>query len=139
MAKPAGSPFEHGQGPIEAGEVAQPEGTDSTAVSQSQNTANQSIDKGATVVAQSGNDAPLPDADTGKPTAAVADVQHETKKKKRKKKTPKSRKNITGFEGKSVLDAEYVLNSDAHPSQEYYADAPMTPAEALQKKDLYSM
>ncbi|KAJ2982522.1 hypothetical protein NUW58_g6421 [Xylaria curta] len=47
------------------------------------------------------------------------DAQGEVKKKKKKKKrTPKSRRNITGFE-------------------EYYTDAPMTPAEALEKKTRY--
>ncbi|KAI0525866.1 Argonaute siRNA chaperone complex subunit Arb1-domain-containing protein [Xylaria bambusicola] len=41
-----------------------------------------------------------------------------TKKKKKSKRIPKSRKNITGFE-------------------EYYADAPMTPLQAAEKKKLY--
>ncbi|KAI1755271.1 hypothetical protein F4782DRAFT_442631 [Xylaria castorea] len=50
---------------------------------------------------------------------AAGDTQVEVKKRKKKSKRPaKSRKNITGFE-------------------EYYADAPMTPAEALEKKKLY--
>ncbi|CAJ2514095.1 Uu.00g022140.m01.CDS01 [Anthostomella pinea] len=58
------------------------------------------------------------------PVTLVEPVLEEEKKKKKKKKkkgkkTPKSRKNITGFE-------------------EFYADAPMTPAEAaLEKKQLY--
>jgi hypothetical protein len=105
MAEPAGSPFEQGKRPIETREIAQPEDADCTAVPESQNDASQSIGKEAKVAAQSGNDAPLPDADAGKHTAAVMDVHHE-RKKKRKRKTPKSRKNITGFEGKAVLDAE---------------------------------
>ncbi|KAI8629315.1 hypothetical protein F5Y19DRAFT_77913 [Xylariaceae sp. FL1651] len=53
--------------------------------------------------------------------AGDTDAQPEQVKKKKKKsrKTPKSRKNITGFE-------------------EYYADAPMTPAEAaFEKTQLY--
>ncbi|KAI0548737.1 hypothetical protein F4679DRAFT_596289 [Xylaria curta] len=50
---------------------------------------------------------------------APGDTQVEVKKKKKKsKRAPKSRRNITGFE-------------------EYYADAPMTPAEALEKNKLY--
>ncbi|TRX98668.1 hypothetical protein FHL15_000010 [Xylaria flabelliformis] len=50
---------------------------------------------------------------------AAGDTQGEVKKKKKKsKRIAKSRRNITGFE-------------------EYYADAPMTPAEALEKKKLY--
>ncbi|KAI3337651.1 Argonaute siRNA chaperone complex subunit Arb1-domain-containing protein [Ustulina deusta] len=56
------------------------------------------------------------------PTIVVAegaDAQGGVKKKKKKsKKTPKSRRNITGFE-------------------EYYADAPMRPAEASENKKLY--
>ncbi|KAI0871574.1 hypothetical protein GGS24DRAFT_55535 [Hypoxylon argillaceum] len=55
------------------------------------------------------------------PAVGVAegtDTQVEGKKKKKKKKTPKSRRGITGFE-------------------EYYADTPMAPAEAVEKKMLY--
>ncbi|KAK5628434.1 hypothetical protein RRF57_004149 [Xylaria bambusicola] len=47
-----------------------------------------------------------------------ASTQPKATKKKKSKKIPKSRKNITGFE-------------------EYYADAPMTPLQAAEKKKLY--
>ncbi|KAI0408977.1 hypothetical protein F4802DRAFT_616747 [Xylaria palmicola] len=45
-------------------------------------------------------------------------MEVQVKKKKKKKRTPKSRRNITGFE-------------------EYYADAPTTPAEACENRKLY--
>ncbi|KAI0390383.1 Argonaute complex, subunit Arb1 [Xylariaceae sp. FL0594] len=83
-------------------EVAQPEGA------------------GAAADPQQQNDVPLPEADDDELAAAMADFQLGPNKKKKRKKTSKARRKITGFE-------------------EFYADPPMTPAEALEKKNLYSM
>ncbi|KAI0431032.1 Argonaute siRNA chaperone complex subunit Arb1-domain-containing protein [Xylaria sp. FL1042] len=55
---------------------------------------------------------------TGAPQGADSQIAVKKKKKKKSKRTAKSRRNITGFE-------------------EYYADTPMTPREALEKKKLY--
>ncbi|KAI1811375.1 hypothetical protein GGS20DRAFT_111992 [Poronia punctata] len=67
-------------------------------------------------------DEPAAEPKAGGYAAMGTDVQQDAKKKKKKKskRTPKSRRNITGFE-------------------EFYADAPTTPAEALRKKELYSV
>ncbi|KAI1430286.1 Argonaute siRNA chaperone complex subunit Arb1-domain-containing protein [Xylaria sp. FL1777] len=82
-------------------------------VSVTKSEADESAGEDVPVIEGSGTDGPA----TG--TAEGADTQVETKKKKKKsKKTPRSRRNITGFE-------------------EYYADVPTTPAEALEKKLLY--
>ncbi|KAI1431202.1 hypothetical protein GGR50DRAFT_101220 [Xylaria sp. CBS 124048] len=59
-------------------------------------------------------------ASTDEIVAATADIQSNAKKtKKRSKRVGKSRKNVTGFE-------------------EFFADPPTTPAEALEGKKIYS-
>ncbi|KAI0971427.1 Argonaute siRNA chaperone complex subunit Arb1-domain-containing protein [Xylaria arbuscula] len=70
-----------------------------------------------------GDESALEGSGTEDPAIAVEGMDTQAglknkKKKKKSKKTPKSRRNITGFE-------------------EYYADAPMTPKESLEKKKLY--
>jgi hypothetical protein len=83
----------------------------------------------------------LPSDDSAAETEGVepapegTDAQLKVKKKKKKtKKTPKSRRNITGFEGE--FSKPYVLTTCSH-FLEFYADPPITPAEALEKKKLY--
>ncbi|KAI3318708.1 hypothetical protein HD806DRAFT_309792 [Xylariaceae sp. AK1471] len=142
---PADSPNKHDEKPITNGKkVAQPERIDAASTSHEEDGAGTHIASRVEDTTQQGHPTSQPQAEPNDSTgedipgmegsggddpAAVAEVvehaaegaeaQLEVKKKKKKsKKTPRSRRNITGFE-------------------EFYADAPMTPAEALEKKKLY--
>ncbi|KAI1306918.1 Argonaute siRNA chaperone complex subunit Arb1-domain-containing protein [Xylaria venustula] len=82
-------------------------------ITMSEREANESAGEDGSALGRSGTD------DPAIATEGTDDGSKKTKKKKkRSKKTPKSRRNITGFE-------------------EYYADAPMTAKESLEKKKLY--
>ncbi|KAI1347366.1 Argonaute siRNA chaperone complex subunit Arb1-domain-containing protein [Xylaria sp. FL0043] len=131
---PADSFNEHSEQPVIATKQnAQPQRPDAGPSSQGEDGtglhAACGVDDGASVTKGEDDESPgkdVPDCDDSGPdrsstgAAQGADSQAAVEKKKRRKskRTPKSRKNITGFE-------------------EYYADTPMTPMEALEKKRLY--
>lgn len=85
--------------------------------SPNQNEANESVREHSPDCEDSGINDSVAGVGEAQVVAEDPDAQVE-KVKKKKKRTPKSRRGISGFE-------------------EYYADAPMTPAEALEKKKLY--
>ncbi|TGJ80181.1 hypothetical protein E0Z10_g8579 [Xylaria hypoxylon] len=113
--------------------VTQPQRTDTTTISQQEDSpgpnvacgvtgganevkseADESTGEYASALEGSGIDDPI----TGVAEGAGSQVEAK-KKKKKSKRRPKSRRNITGFE-------------------EYYADAPKTPMEALEQEKLYN-
>ncbi|KAI1133702.1 hypothetical protein F5Y10DRAFT_260023 [Nemania abortiva] len=135
---PADSPNKLSEGPIATQtKVTQPQRTGTTSASQQDNSTGLHTVCGvecaanrASPTSQSGSEAgelaseDVPgseDPSVDDPAASAAEgtnAQVDVKKKKKKKKVPKSRRGITGFE-------------------EYYADAPMTPAQATETKKLY--
>ncbi|KAI1197971.1 hypothetical protein F5X97DRAFT_300749 [Nemania serpens] len=126
---PADSPNKGSDEPMTTEvKFAQPLRTDITSTSSEENMAREVEDaaNSASPASLSGNEANESagegfgiHGDPAAGTAADTDARVDVKKKKKKsKKPPKSRRGITGFE-------------------EYYADGPMTPAEALEGQKLF--
>ena len=96
-------------------------------------------DKGETgnPIGEDGPDLEEANIDDLASTVAVegVDVQAAERRRRKSKKPPKSQKNITGFEGKRAYSSKLELLPDV--LIEYYADAPMTPMQAAEKRKLY--
>ncbi|GAW12008.1 hypothetical protein ANO14919_013630 [Xylariales sp. No.14919] len=129
---PADTSNRHSEGPMTTKfEVTPPQGTDITPISQQDDSPGLQAICGAGGVTNgaksetdksTGKDVSTCESD-GVDDATIGAAENPSsqtgaKKKKKKKRCPKSRRKISGFE-------------------EYYADAPMTPIEALENKKRY--